>query len=289
MRSLTLTLALALATALAGCSSAPVRNAVPAAPTASAAHDNLNATLWMESAAEYEASVRGVYAAAKRSLDSALATPDWNALPRGEAALGFESLPPAIIVDADETFINNEPFQARAIRDASGFDYARWLAWVDERNARALPGAAEFAQYVASRGVTIFYVTNRDFPAELDATIATLRTQGFPVADDASNVLLRGTPRAPAREKGERRKLVAQTHRVLLMLGDNLGDFVDGINTGTAARRNVMAPYASWWGERWFMLPNPSYGSWESAVLKDCGERATTDPTGCKRDALRFD
>ena len=276
--------------ALAACSSTPVRDAVPAsAATQSRAHDNLNATLWMERAAEYEASVRGVYASAKRSLDLALADTSWNALPNGEASLEFESLPPAIIVDADETLINNLPFQARAIRDDAAFDEKRWIAWVNERNAAALPGAAEFAQHVASRGVTIFYVTNRDYPAEYDATVANLRATGFPVAADASNVLLRGTPVAPAREKGERRKLVAKTHRVLLLLGDNLGDFLDGIGTGTAQRQTTMAPYASWWGERWFMLPNPSYGSWESAVMKDCGARASTDPNGCKRDALRFD
>lgn len=272
---------------LAGCASAPQRSMPASAPVAP--HDNLNATLWMQSAAEYEASVRSTYTAAKRSLDAALATPDWSALPRGEAPLGFESLPPAIIVDADETFIDNGPFQARAIRDSGSFAYERWLAWVNERNAKALPGAADFAQYVASRGVTIFYVTNRDYPAEYESTVANLRDQGFPVADDASNVLLRGTPRAPAREKGERRKLVAQSHRVLLMLGDNLGDFLDGINAGTTARRNVMAPYASWWGERWFMLPNPAYGSWENAVMKDCGERAATDPVGCRHAGLRFD
>ncbi|MBB5209592.1 5'-nucleotidase, lipoprotein e(P4) family [Chiayiivirga flava] len=291
MRTFPLSFVLFLIAALSGCGSTPVRDTAPAdRPAAAAAHDNLNATLWMESAAEYEAAVRGAYTAAKRSLDTALATPSWHALPRGEAPLGFESLPPAIIVDADETFISNEPFQARVIRDAvKDFDYDRWLAWTNERKATALPGAVDFAQYVASRGVTIFYVTNRDYPAEYESTVANLRAQGFPVADDAGNVLLRGTPRAPSKEKGERRKLVAQTHRVLLLLGDNLGDFLDGINAGTQQRRNVMAPYAAWWGERWFMLPNPSYGSWESAVMKDCGERADTDPTGCKRDALRYD
>lgn len=274
--------------ALAACAGSPTRDAAPA-PVVSAAHDNLNATLWMENAAEYEASVRGVYAAAQRSFDLALADPSWNALPKGEVPLGFESLPPAIIVDADETFINNEPYQARAIRDGRGYTPESWIAWVNERNAKALPGAVEFANHVASRGATIFYVTNRDYPAEFEATVANLRAQGFPVADDASNVLLRGAPVASAREKGERRKYVARTHRVLVMLGDNLGDFLDGINTGVAARRELMAPYAGWWGQRWFMLPNPSYGSWETAVFKDCGDSASSDPTGCKRAALRYD
>ena len=273
---------------LVACAGAPSRNVAPAAPVASPAHDNLNATLWMETAAEYEAAVRGVYAASQRAFDLALADPQWNALPKGEAPLGFESLPPAIIVDADETFINNEPYQARAIRDGRGYTTESWIAWVNEANAKALPGAVEFARYVASRGATIFYVTNRDYPDEFEATVANLRAQGFPVADDASNVLLRGAPVASAREKGERRRHVGRSHRVLLMLGDNLGDFLDGINVGVAERRALMAPYAAWWGQRWFMLPNPSYGSWETAVLKDCAA-AATDPTGCKRAALRYD
>lgn len=294
MRRLRIFLALALTTALAACSTAPVRDSASASSTATAAasslpHDNLNATLWMEISAEYDAAVRGVYASAARSLDLALADPQWNALPRGEAALGFESLPPAIIVDADETLINNVPYQARGVRDNRTFTEESWIQWVNEANAAPMPGAKEFVDYVSSRGVTIFYVTNRDFPVEYEATVANLRKAGFPVAADASNVLLRGAPVAAAREKGERRKYVARTHRVLLMLGDNLGDFVDGINVGTQGRRDVMAPYAAWWGERWFMLPNPSYGSWENAVMRDCGERAKTDPNGCKRDALRFD
>lgn len=278
--------------ALAACSSAPVRDTVPApaAVAASQAHDNLNATLWMERAAEFEATMLGIYAGATRSLDRALADPSWTALVPDEAPLGFETLPPAIIVDADETFINNLPAQARAVRDNAGFELARWQAWVNERKAKPMPGALEFARYAASRGVTIFYVTNRDYPEEYQATVDNLRSAGFPVADDAGNILLRGGPEAAAsREKGERRRLVAKTHRVMLMLGDNLGDFLDGINTGSEARSKLMAPYATWWGERWFMLPNPSYGSWESAVLKDCGDRAATDPVGCKRAALRFD
>ena len=292
MRRLRLSLVLALAATLAACNTMPAREgatAPVAAPATSQAHDNLNATLWMENTAEYEATVRGIFAAAQRAFDQAMADPKWNALPHGEVPLGFETLPPAIIVDADETFISNEPYQARRIRDGSSYSTDSWVAWVNEGNARALPGAAEFAQYVAARGATIFYVTNRDHPAEFDATVANLRAQGFPVAADASNVLLRGTPVAPAREKGERRKHVARSHRVLLMLGDNLGDFLDGINTGVAQRRNVMAPYAAWWGQRWFMLPNPAYGSWESAVLKDCGDTGETDPNGCKRAALRYD
>lgn len=282
-------IAVLLSATLAACSTAPARIDAPESAARIAAHDNLNATVWMQTAAEYEANVRGAYTAARASLDRALVDPSWSALPPGERSDGFETLPPAIIVDADETMIDNSPFQARGIRDGEDYKYENWLAWVNERRARALPGALEFAQYASSKNVPIYFVTNRDAPAETESTIANLRAIGFPIAADASNVLLRGDARAPAREKSARRAWVAQRHRVVLLLGDNLGDFIDGVATGIDQRQAMMAPYAGWWGQRWFMLPNPTYGSWESAVLQPCGDRAKTDATGCKRALLRAD
>lgn len=278
---------LALLVALAGCNSAPVREAP--ATTATAAHDNLNAVLWMQTAAEYDAAVRGTYAAARAQLDKALADPAWNALPEGESGDGFETRPPAIIVDADETMIDNSPFQARGVRDDGSFAYDNWLTWVNERRARALPGAVEFANYAASKNVPIYFVTNRDAPAETESTIANLRALGFPIAADASNVLLRGDARAPGREKSQRRRWVGARHRVLLLLGDNLGDFMDGVAVSVAERQALVAKYADRWGSRWFMQPNPSYGSWEAALLAACGESGKADPIACKRGQMRLE
>lgn len=271
---------------LGGCGAQPLRPeaTVPAAP----AHDNLNATLWMQQAAEYQATVRGIYAAALRALDAALQDPGWDALPAGETQPGFEQRAPAIIVDADETLIDNSHFQARAVIEDSSYSPERWQAWVNTRKAAAMPGAVAFAREVAARGVTIFYITNRDAPHEYEATLANLRQLGFPLAADAGNLLLRGDPRLPAsEEKGERRRYVGRKHRVLLMLGDNLGDFLDGVQSNPATRQALMAPYQDWWGGRWFMLPNPSYGSWQGAILRDC--KAGLERRACLRAALRQD
>lgn len=278
---------------LGGCATTTPSSPTVADAVGHSGNDNLNATLWMQASAEYHAAVLGSYALARQQLDAALADPAWDALPPAErAAIGrrsFESLPPAVIADADETLIDNSPFQARDILADRSFAYENWFAWVSQSKARALPGAVEFARYAASRGVTVYYVTNRDAPAELDATIANLRMVGFPVADDASNVLLRGDPRAPAREKGERRRWVGERHRVLLMLGDNLGDFLDGVKLGREQRLELITQNAGLWGTRWIMLPNPSYGSWEDMELKACGELGARDPSACKRGRLRRD
>lgn len=258
----------------------------PVAPAVTSDHNNLDATVWMQTSAEYRAAVLGGFALARQQLDAALADACWDALPAGERDNDPCGLPPAIITDADETLIDNSPFQARKIRDGQPFVYQNWETWVNERAARALPGALEFARYAASRGVIIYYVTNRDSPSELDATADNLRELGFPVATDGSNLMLRGDPRAPARSKGERRRWIGQRHRVALMLGDNLGDFIDGIDTDISGRANLVDQHGQRWGTQWLMFPNPGYGSWESAVMRDC---QAGEPTACKRAILRAD
>lgn len=259
----------------------------PAPAPVAAAHDNLDATLWMQTAAEHDAAVLGTYAAARVQLDAALNDARWDALPAGERSGAVADLPPAIITDADETFLDNSAFQARRILGDKGFVYADWLAWVSERRARLLPGAFEFFHYAAERGVRVYFVTNRDAPAETQATLDNLRALGLPVDADGSNLMLRGDPRAPDHDKGERRRWIGARHRVLLVLGDNLGDFLDGSKADRATRAAMIEANRARWGRQWFMLPNPAYGGWEGALLAPCGERAKTDPHGCKREALR--
>lgn len=275
---------------LAGCAT-PGRDVAPpsaAAPAATAqAHDNLHATIWMQSAAEYTAAVQGSFNLASAQLERALADPSWDALPPPErGGQSLAGLKPAVIVDADETMIDNSPFQARGIRDNQPYSLSRWQAWVNERKARALPGALEFARRADALGVTVFFVTNREHPAEREATVDNLRALGFPISADASNVILAGDPRATEHEKATRRQWVGREHRVLLMLGDNLGDFLDGIRTGVDERRAMVDTYKAWWGERWIMLPNPSYGSWESAAKRACADAKAPD---CLRSVLRHD
>lgn len=282
-------LVLALLLGLAGCGSAPTRPeaAPPAAAVHATAHDNLNATLWMQSSAEYNAALQGAFNLAIAQMERALADPDWDALPPTErAGQPVAGLKPAIIVDADETMIDNTAFQARTILDDEPYSLERWQAWVNERRARALPGALAFARRAQELGVTIFFVTNREHPVEREATRDNLVALGFPIAEDGSNLILQGDPRAPEDDKGTRRKLIGQDHRVLLLIGDNLGDFVDGFRTGMAERQAMVDERASWWGQRWIMLPNPSYGSWESAVRRACGG---TDGSACRRSVLRHD
>ena len=289
------TMAATLAMLLVACATpreqagAPLAAPQPAASSApTPAHDNLNATLWMQNSVEYAATSVQAFRQACDALAQALADPRWNALPLDEQrqVQGFESLRPAVIADLDETLVDNSPYQARQVLAGGGFDSASWTAWVGEARARAVPGALEYARCAEQHGVALVYLSNRKHEGEREPTIANLRALGFPFGPAGEElVLLRGDPRAPGHEKGTRRKWVAERYRVVQLLGDNLGDFLDGIEATPAERQALTEPYMDWWGRRWFMLPNPSYGSWESALLKGCA--TPEDPAACKRAALR--
>ncbi|MFI5320644.1 MAG: 5'-nucleotidase, lipoprotein e(P4) family [Myxococcota bacterium] len=249
--------------------------------------DELLALSWQQTAAEYDALTRTVYALARHALDAALAQPDWDALPpeeRARSGVAARGLPPAIILDIDETVLDNSPFAADLLRNPIDeslppSDYGaafgeRWQAWVDLSHATRIAGAKPFLDYAASRGVEIFYVTNRECapsePAacEEGATCENLVEQRLPLKDCEQNLLLRNeqAPWLSDREKGSRRVEIGKRYRVLALFGDNLGDFVDGIYGGRAVRDALVCQHFAWWGERWFALPNPTYGSWVDAV-----------------------
>ena len=279
LRFHTMTFALCGALALAACRTAPTPAPAPPAPpgpspasaaaSVPAADDAFNATVWFQTALERELVYREVYRAAGERLTAALGDPSWDALPKPDrAGIDVRPLPPAIIVDVDETLLDNSPEQVRQLGAGHGFDPALFDAWVNEGRAKALAGARDFLQAAAKRGVTVFYISNRD-AAQRAVTAANLRAQGFPIADDAQFLGL-GTPvpgcnGAPS-NKSCRRQLVGRTHRVLMLVGDQLGDFVQPAANTPDGRRAAVAPYLDWIGQRWWVLPNPMYGGWESAL-----------------------
>jgi acid phosphatase len=151
---------------------AATQAAAPATPQCNPGHTLVNAALWVGSSAEYQAAALSTFSAARRGLDAALADPTWTGTEEENA--NDPAQPPAIILDLDETAIDNIEFEVRAMRTGQTYDAELWKQWVSEGAAKAVPGAAEFLAYAKSRGVTPFYITNRDFPAEEAGTRANL-------------------------------------------------------------------------------------------------------------------
>lgn len=223
----------------------------------------LDATLWVQGSAGYRAAALQTYRLARRALDRALVDSSRTALlDPGE---GYRDRPPAVILDVDETVLDNSPYQARLVRSGREFSPETWTAWVREEAAEPVPGALAFTRAAAERGVAVYYVTNRDHRVE-PATRANLRRLGFPLPDEGDRILTQDEREAWGSDKASRREHVARDHRVLLLLGDDFNDFVSGARTSAEAYRRLVERHADRFGRDWFMLPNPTYGTWERAA-----------------------
>ncbi len=273
-----------LATPTSGTAPRPAPSTGPARPPATdtgalapaatrRTHENLNAVLWMQTSVEYRASALQAYALARRQLDAALADPQWTAALEQTGSLATRR--PAVVLDLDETVLDNSGFQARMTADTTFFTDAAWHAWCEERKATAIPGAVEFLAYAAGRGVTPIFITNRDSSVE-QATRDVLARLGVPLDATRDTVFTRNErPEWAASDKTSRRAAVASEFRILLLVGDDLGDFLGNARGTTAERDARSAPHDAYWGTRWIMLPNPSYGSWETAFT--AGQAGMTD------------
>ena len=222
---------------------------------------NIMSVLYQQTAAERLAGSLQTFRSAKQAIDNALTDPSWSALP-GQDIQGKK---PAIIVDVDETVLDNTAYEARMILDGTKYPEG-WVSWGKEEVATEVPGAKDFLNYAASKGVTIFYITNRVMELK-EATQNNLTKLGIPWDQTKETILMRGENNWGS-DKGSRRALVAQEYRVLLMAGDNLGDFVDAKdnNLSPQKRKAIVEEYADYWGEKWFMLQNIAYGDWEGAL-----------------------
>ncbi|MDQ0008979.1 5'-nucleotidase (lipoprotein e(P4) family) [Luteibacter jiangsuensis] len=294
--------ALAAVLALAGCAHAP--QAAAPVPTATAvapadapapgpsADDNLNAVAWSQNASEHDFIYLQTFRDAREKLLKAKNDPNWDALPKDDRAVhpSLKGRKPAVVLDIDETVLDNSPYQARLIRSGGEFNEAEWAAWCNEAIARPLPGALEFTKFAADHGIAVIYISNRAKDLD-DATLANLRSAGFPVAGKQSflglGTFVEGCEQVGS-EKGCRRQLVARDYRVLMQFGDQIGDFANVPGNTADGRAKAMAPYTAWIGERWFVLPNPTYGAWESALFDNDYNLPRNERRQKKMDSLRI-
>lgn len=255
-----------------GVTSMTLSAAPDAAPTPTIAREQVSATLWMQRAEEYRIATESVFRLATERLPVLVSEPGSAAIEQVGDPQSWAKLNTAIIVDLDETVLDNTYYQARQIRAGAEFDEASWQVWMQESAATAVPGAVEFLQAAARAGHRIFYITNRGCapqPSSTDpcpgksATQRNLLRLGLPNADQAETLMLRGSsPEWRTSDKTSRRAWVASRYRVIALFGDDLNDFVP--RTDYAKRRSELSEM---FGRRWFLLPNPIYGSWERALL----------------------
>lgn len=205
------------------------------------------ATAYQQRAAEYRALCYQAFNLAKKQVE--------------ESNKQRSPKPKAIMTDIDETILNNSPYEVHQLLQGKDYDAASWKEWTAKGIADTLPGALHFLQYAAATGIEIFYVTNRD-EDEREGTLKNLQKFNFPNADNA-HLLLKGKTSS----KEDRKKSIEETHSIILLMGDNMNDFSFLFEKKTTDERNKVADsFASSFGSRFIVLPNPVYGDWESAL-----------------------
>ena len=239
---------------------APGGGSTPAGRDAS---EYLQATLWVQTSAEYRVVLETAYRYASQALDAALKDTARSAAL--EQTGDFSSFPPAVVVDVDETVLDNSACQARMALTGFAYDPKLWSAWVARAAAPPIPGALDFARHASALGIEVFFVTNRAAGEEA-ATRNNLLSQGFPVHEKPDSLLLKDERPEWGSDKSSRRAYVARSYRILMLVGDDLGDFLSYDKAGPAERVRLAEANRSRWGSDWFMLPNPQYGSWERAT-----------------------
>lgn len=168
----------------------------------------------------------------------------------------------AVVVDIDETVLDNSPYEAKCILDGISYPVA-WDDWMNASNAKAVPGALEFLKYVKSQGMEVYYISNRK-EKYMEQTLKNLNELGFPFADN-SHVLLR----TETSNKTPRREKVMEKANIILLMGDNLGDFIDIFDSkSTEERFELTNKMKDSFGNQFIVLPNAMYGAWESAFYK---------------------
>ncbi|MEQ8925362.1 MAG: 5'-nucleotidase, lipoprotein e(P4) family [Fulvivirga sp.] len=209
------------------------------------------AVLWYQQSAEMRQAYYQAYNYAKLLVDNKLATIKTKR-------------PSAVVLDIDETVLDNSPYEAMLIDSGWTYTGRTWKAWTDQERAEALPGALDFVNYAKKKGIEVFYISNRNVD-ELESTIKNLKGKGFPNADERFIQL-----KQESSDKTDRREKVANKYEVLVFIGDNLTDYSEEFGDRDADMGKTLVDEKKMeLLNNFVMLPNPMYGEWEKAIYNN--------------------
>jgi 5'-nucleotidase (lipoprotein e(P4) family) len=210
------------------------------------------ALVYQQQAAEYRALCLQSYNLAKRRVMESIRLKK------------RKDLPLAVVTDLDETALDNSAYDVYLYQHDTTYSPLGWTQWCNAAVADSVPGSVSFFQWVNGQKVDIYYVSNREI-AVVDTTIYNMRKLGFPQLDKSHFYF-----RSDGSSKEQRRQEIARTHRISVLLGDNLIDLdgrFDKLPTGE--RRKQTDSLKDMWGDRYIVFPNAVYGDWENSLYFD--------------------
>jgi len=227
------------------------------------------ATLWMQTSAEFRALCHQSFNLARMNLDAFLSS-------------HTGAKPVAVVVDADETVIDNSEYEAFLIGNNFGYSSKTWTPWMAASRAAAFPGALDFLNYAKAKGVEIFYITNRKMVGYA-GTEKNLKALGFPFVDKKHLLL-----RTKTSDKQPRRDIVAKDYEIAFLMGDNLNDFLSVFRKKSIAGRFAeVDKIKDKWGKKFIVLPNPTYGEWEGAIYKGNWGASAAEKNKMRKEHLK--
>ena len=223
---------------------------------------------WMQASGEFKALSFQAFNLAKMQFDA-----------YSDSYTGSKKI--AVVVDADEAVIDNSAYQTWLIGKDFGYSSKTWAKWMEASEAKAMPGAKDFLNYVANNGGEVFYVTNRKVVG-LEGTRKNLIELGFPNVDDAHLML-----RTSTSNKEPRREIIAEHYDIALFVGDNLNDFSSDFRVETIEESHAaVEKNKDLFGTKFIVLPNPSYGDWEGKVYKGNWGASAAEKSQMRKDVL---
>lgn len=242
---------------------------------------SLLAINWMQQSGEYRALAYQSFNSAQLAFDNAKKIKN-----------------PTVIVDIDETVLDNSAYQAGLINTDNAFSPNTWNQWIKLKKAKAIPGAVAFVNHVNANGGKVFFISDRDESStgnsknnDLElATIANLKAVGFTGVNEQT-LLLKGeftrtvqgkkdNSKQFRREAVESSKADGKVRTIVLLVGDNLNDLDAVAGKTNTARRSHVDSSKNFYGVKgskiqaqaskpaYIVLPNPIYGAWESALYE---------------------
>lgn len=225
--------------------------------TNSLVSNKLTAVYWQQNSAEYEALCYQAFNAAQLYLNQLIDGFDAE----GNYISNLQNdTKQAIIMDIDETILNNSPYNGYLIKNQTNFSYNSWIDWTSMASAELIPGALEFINNTTKAGIEIFFLSNRT-EQELDFTIQNLREKGVQFKEE--NILLGRS--GLNSEKIARRNSISPAYDIIMLIGDNLADFHDVFESDImlSQRKEIVESFQNEFGKKFIILPNVMYGGWE--------------------------
>jgi 5'-nucleotidase (lipoprotein e(P4) family) len=227
------------------------------------------ALLWMQTSAEYRELCYQAFNMAGMVVDKAVAS-----------AKGDKPL--AVVADLDEALIDNSAFDVGLIGRDAAYSGKTWTEWEQAAQAIAIPGAVDFVKYAASKKVETFYVTNRD-QAGFEGTLKNLAALGFPFADAKHLLVSTGSS-----NKQPRYDQIAKDYSIIAYIGDNANDTPMGTYHKMMKDRNALVDQnKDKFGTQYIVIPNPSYGDWESAIVDKYFSLSPADMSAARKSMMK--